>query len=92
MPSRALSKLLLRLSEDPEFEVFPRYELPDLTPRERDVLSLLARGFSQRQMAEHLGLRRDTVKDYLMSGYGKLGVRDRVGAVRALAEYGLLED
>lgn len=62
-----------------------------LTPKEREVLALLARGRSNRQMAEELFISAATVKTHLAHLYEKLGVRDRQQAIeRALAE-GLLE-
>lgn len=62
-----------------------------LTPKEREVLALLARGRSNRQMADELFISGATVKTHLAHLYEKLGVRDRQQAIeRALAE-GLLE-
>ncbi len=62
-----------------------------LTPKEREVLALLARGRSNRQMAEELFISAATVKTHLAHLYEKLGARDRQQAIeRALAE-GLLE-
>jgi DNA-binding NarL/FixJ family response regulator len=62
-----------------------------LTPKEREVLGLLARGRSNRQMADELFISAATVKTHLAHLYEKLGVRDRQEAIeRALAE-GLLE-
>jgi DNA-binding NarL/FixJ family response regulator len=62
-----------------------------LTPKEREVLALLARGRSNRQMADEMFISAATVKTHLAHLYEKLGVRDRQQAIeRALAE-GLLE-
>jgi len=51
-----------------------------LTPRELDVLRLLARGDTNKEIAEALGLRPKTVMHHSMSIYGKLGVRGRAEA------------
>jgi DNA-binding NarL/FixJ family response regulator len=61
-----------------------------LTPKEREVLALLARGRSNRQIAETLFISGATVKTHLAHLYEKLGVKDRQQAItQALAE-GLL--
>jgi DNA-binding NarL/FixJ family response regulator len=61
-----------------------------LTPKEREVLSLLAQGRSNRQIGEALYISGATVKTHLTHLYEKLGVNDRQQAIsKALAE-GLL--
>jgi PAS domain S-box-containing protein len=47
------------------------------TPREREVLELVLRGFSNREIAARLYMSVDTVKTHLKHIYAKLGVRDR---------------
>ncbi|MGC0415777.1 response regulator [Embleya sp. AB8] len=56
-------------------------ELATLTPRELEVLRLLARGLSNAELAETLQLSRETVKTHVTRILGKLRVRDRVQAV-----------
>ncbi len=53
----------------------------DLTQRERDILTLLAQGDSNRQIAEQLGLTEQSVKNRLRGIYGKLGVSNRGQAI-----------
>jgi PAS domain S-box-containing protein len=53
----------------------------ELTPREREVLELIARGSSNNQIAEELGLSNPTVRNYVARLYEKLGVNSRAQAV-----------
>ncbi len=55
-------------------------ELDKLTPREREVIYLLARGRSRKEAARICGISVHTVSDYAKSGYRKLGVRNRAQA------------
>ena len=85
-----LARILRKLVEDPSRTYLPRVELPDLTPREGEVLVLLAEGMATKEIASHLGLSPETVKDYVQAVYRKLEVHDRVSAVRRAAELGLV--
>lgn len=48
-----------------------------LTRREREIVDLLRRGFTNKEIARDLGVMEDTVKKHLQSVFGKLGVRRR---------------
>lgn len=70
---------------------FPANEHPTaLTARELEVLRLIARGMSNREIAETNGTSEGTVKNQTSSILQKLGVRDRTRAVLKAAELGLL--
>jgi DNA-binding NarL/FixJ family response regulator len=70
---------------------FPCSLLPEaLSPRERDVLRLMGAGFSNREIAEALGMAEGTVKNRASAVFAKLGVRDRTRAVLKAAEMGYL--
>jgi DNA-binding CsgD family transcriptional regulator len=59
-----------------------------LTPRERDVLRLIARGASNKQIAAELFLSIGTVKGYVSAILPKLGVADRSGAALLATKHG----
>jgi len=59
-----------------------------LTRREAEVLKLMAKGMSNRDIAGYLGLAERTVKGYLISIFGKLGVGSRTEAVHETLKRG----
>lgn len=64
---------------------------PDsLTDRERQVLRMMAGGFSNREIADALGVAEGTVKNHISKVLSKLGVRDRTRAVLKGIELGLI--
>ena len=56
-------------------------ELGQLTPRERDILRLLAKGYLYKEIAEDLGISMSTVRTHVSAVYEKLHVQSRTEAV-----------
>lgn len=70
----------------------PRQAAPtnvDLTPRETEVLQLVAAGLASKQIARRLGISEKTVKAHLTNIYQRLGVSDRTQAALWAERHGL---
>jgi len=63
-----------------------RAEASALSPREREVLNLVARGLSGKQIARQLGISPKTVEHHKTRAFAKLGVPNQAAAVAALME------
>jgi DNA-binding NarL/FixJ family response regulator len=63
-----------------------------LTPRERELLGLLAQGVGTKEMAALLGIQLETCRGYVKSLLAKLGARTQLQAVVYAAREGLLDD
>jgi two-component system, NarL family, response regulator LiaR len=62
--------------------------LDELTPREREVLDLIGRGFSNKRIAQKLGAAEKTVKNHVSHVLAKLGVADRTQAALYVSRVG----
>lgn len=58
-----------------------------LTPREQQVVALTCRGYTNRQIAAHLGIAPDTVKSHLRNALGKFGLHTKGELRLALAAW-----
>lgn len=67
-----------------------RMRVPELTPREQEVLRLLVVGKSNKELATILGLSGNTVKTHLTHLFTKLGVSDHTQAVTIALKRGLM--
>ncbi|MGH9174715.1 MAG: LuxR C-terminal-related transcriptional regulator, partial [Vicinamibacterales bacterium] len=61
-----------------------------LSPRELEVLRLVAEGLTDAEVAERLFVSRRTVSSHLTSAYNKLGVSTRMAATRRAVEHGII--
>jgi two-component system, NarL family, response regulator YdfI len=80
-------------SDRPPFRLTTRIELPNpllLTPREIEVLRLVAVGLGNKEIASRLEISEHTVKFHLASLMGKLGAATRTEAVTLGIRHGLI--
>jgi DNA-binding NarL/FixJ family response regulator len=67
----------------------PQEVFPELTEREREILTLIARGASNADIAQELTISLKTVRNHVSNIYNKLQVADRAQAVIRAREAGL---
>lgn len=66
-------------------------ELDDLTPREREVVTLIARGYKYREVSEELGISQKTLETHMRNVFDKLGVASRSEMTRLAFETGFVQ-
>jgi DNA-binding NarL/FixJ family response regulator len=84
------SRVIARMANHPAPDPQRAARLDELTSREREVLELLARGFSNAEIGAELVIEESTVKTHVTRVLSKLGARDRVQAVIFAYESGLV--
>ncbi|MCA9837157.1 MAG: response regulator transcription factor [Trueperaceae bacterium] len=75
-----------------QFGTEPEIDDANLTPRERELLSLIAKGWDNGRIAEALNLAEQTVRNYASTLYEKLQVHSRAEAVVWAREHGFVEE
>ncbi|MEV1204897.1 response regulator transcription factor [Microbispora rosea] len=83
-------RLVERFARRDQAKAAVHRDLSELTPRELEVLRLLATGLSNAELADRLSLSPTTVKTHVARILSKLGLRDRVQAVVLAYETGLI--
>lgn len=84
--SPEVASSLLRVMQTPNKETL----LEPLTSRERQILELMVAGLNNHAIAEKLNISKFTVKNHISNILGKLGVKNRLEAVRIAIEKGLV--
>jgi DNA-binding NarL/FixJ family response regulator len=82
-------RVIDRMAQQPTPELANRARTDELTPREREVLILIARGLSNREIAAALVVEESTVRSHVKRILMKLDLRDRVQAVIFAYETGI---
>jgi DNA-binding NarL/FixJ family response regulator len=82
-------RVINRMAQQPTPELTDQAKLDELTRREREVLALIARGMSNREIASALFVEESTIRTHVKRILMKLQLRDRVQAVIFAYESGL---
>src|SRR5262249_2408878 len=82
-------RVIDRLAQQPVPDLLDQRQLAGLTAREREVLGLIARGLSNREIATTLVVEESTVRTHVKHILQKLGLRDRIQVVIYAYETGI---
>jgi len=92
MSSQMAGKLADMMRRDPKGSGRTETGLEKLTPREREIIAMLARGVSNKEIARVLDLAESTVKIHVQGILRKLNLASRVQAAVYAVEHGLITD
>jgi len=87
----AISSLIRSKQAFQETEVSTIQALEELTPREREVLQLVAEGHTNKEIGKALSITEDTVKKHMQSILAKLDTTNRAGAVAKVTRAGFIK-
>lgn len=79
--SQKIAGQLIRFARTPAVAPEMALDAPPLTPRESEILELIARGKTNSEIAEHLALSKATVQNHVSNIYAKLSIETRSQAV-----------
>jgi DNA-binding NarL/FixJ family response regulator len=90
--SPAIAHRLMDYFGTPRSSSRPTHLFPELTEREREVLTLIAQGYTNPAIAEHLVLSPKTVRNHVSTIFSKLQVAGRAEAIIRARDAGLTKD
>ena len=64
--------------------------MPELSPRQIEILNLVAKGFSNKEIAEIIGISPDTVKEHVANIFQRIGASSRAEAATLAVNLGLI--
>ncbi len=88
---RAVHAGRYKLPADLAARLAQRMAAPELSPREREVLELIVKGRSNKEIGTDLGVAENTVKNHVKVVLDKLGVQDRVQATTRAIQRGIVQ-